>query len=339
MSNLGNLETILKDSYGRIANYARFSITDRCNLKCIYCRGEKREKFIPHEKILRYEQIIRLMEICQKMGVSKVRITGGEPFARKDCINFLAAARKNFPDLRLAITTNGTLLDSYIEDLARLGLESVNISLDSFDRYEFARLSGADKLDIVLDNIDRLLAKKIRIKLNAVAIRGVTDKKFADYLYFAKTMPVDLRFIEFMPMGNDTIWDESLFLSCSELLKQARQSCSLLHLLNPPKTAGPAQIYQVVGGKGRLGFISAISNHFCNSCNRMRITSDGKLRACLFADREYRLAPLLADSRIDDEKIALVIARAFAGKPLGVNLLAARKENAVARKKMIAIGG
>lgn len=316
----------------------RLSITDRCNLHCRYCRGGA-SSYIPHERILRYEELLRLTRIFQRLGVNKVRVTGGEPFIRKGCIEFLSTLRDALPDTRLCVTTNGTLIEPYLADLKRIGLESINISLDSFDGEIFGALTGKPLLGQVVSNIDKLLSLGCRVKINAVAMRGITDSGLEDFIHAAESMPVDIRFIEFMPMGSQTIWSRDKFIASTELLEIARCK-TMLRRITPDndEAAGPAVMYEMPGRPGRLGFISAISAHFCKTCSRVRLTSEGKLRLCLFEDREFRLAPMLRMG-LPDATIARAISNAFPRKPFGCDILAARRKNAVASKHMDGIGG
>lgn len=328
----------LQDSHDRKIRYLRISITDRCNLHCLYCRG-KEMSHIPHDKILRYEEFLRLASIMRNLGASKIRVTGGEPFARKDCLDFLRSLRKAWPELRLCATTNGTLLEPYIEDLAALNLSSLNISLDTLDETRFTEITGSPLLPVVLANIEKLLAKGLRVKINAVALRGITDAALPDFIHMVKTMPVEARFIEFMPMGAETTWSKSRFLSISELMSQAQSLATLEKLPAEDPLSGPAQMFGLPGAPGKLGFISAVSSHFCNSCNRLRITSVGNLRLCLFQDKELPLAPLLRTKGVTDEEISEKIRNAVWNKPLGNSLLTAKTSIAVVKTPMVGIGG
>lgn len=339
-TGMSNIPASLADNRGRNASYLRISITDRCNLKCAYCVSCERQEFIPHERILRYEEFYRLVAIAVKMGVRKVRVTGGEPFARRGAISFLKGLRSRFPQLDLTVTTNATLIEPYIDELASLGLKSFNISLDSFDRATFAKITGSDLLARVQANITRLARLGQRVKINAVALAGVTDIQMGAFVDFAMAMPVDIRFIEFMPMGRNTLWDESRFISWQTLHSLASSRVILNEApAENSGLSGPAKMYSLAGGKGRLGFISAVSDHFCSVCNRLRITSDGRLRTCLFADKEVDLGCMLRHRSITDEHIAKAVAAALAKKPLGSELLKARKGKAVAGRQMVAIGG
>lgn len=336
---MGFSDTGLPDALGRRATYMRLSITDRCNLRCVYCVNRRRQHFIPHDRILRYEEFLRIIDIARGLGVQKIRITGGEPFARKGIMDFFAGIRQAFPDLRLCVTTNATLLAPYLADLRALEISSFNISLDSFDAVSFAELTGRRALGQVLDNIEALLALNQRIKINAVALRGITDRQMDDFLRAVFQYPIDVRFIEFMPMGSNTFWHEDKFISCGELLELAGRRALLREETGRDRLAGPAKMYSVAGARGRLGFISAVSEHFCAMCNRLRVTSEGALRLCLFSDREVRLAGLLRNYRIRDAHIARVMLAALRTKPLGRDLLALRRGSSVAAGQMVGIGG
>ncbi|WP_165069206.1 GTP 3',8-cyclase MoaA [Desulfovibrio sp. ZJ200] len=329
----------LLDGHGRTVRYLRLSVTDRCNLRCLYCRSNVAQRCIPHSQILRYEEITRMVGIAASLGVRKVRLTGGEPFARKGCDGFLVMLHERFPDLDVRITTNGTLLAPHIPLLRHVRVSAVNLSLDSFDRATFARVTGRDLLPQVLAALDALLAAGIRVKINVVAMRGVNDGQMDDFVHAARNMPLDLRFIEFMPMGSATPWSVENFWSTAEIQAEAERRARLIPATADAAESGPARMYRIAGGLGRLGFISPLTNHFCLSCNRLRLTSDGALRTCLFADKEYRLRGLLRQPRITDETIVRVIRRACAAKPVGAELLRARRGAAVAVKQMVGIGG
>lgn len=340
MSNQEARMPSLASGEGRTARYLRISITDRCNLNCVYCRDPRRESHIPHDDILRYEEIFRLARIMRGLGIGKFRVTGGEPFMRKNCMSFLADLRKDFPDSLLCFTSNGTLLEPYIEDIARIKPQSVNISLDSFRSETFRKVTGADLLARVLANIDNLLCRDVKVKLNAVAMKGVTDVEIDDFIHAAREMPLEIRFIEFMPMGGNTIWKPEMCLSAKDIKSLVARKAGLVPVQDGDKLfSGPARMFAIPGAKGRIGFISAMSDHFCSSCNRLRITSNGSLRTCLFSDREYRLAPLLRHQGVRDETIARIVMGASRAKPRGDCILGARKGVAVAEKAMSGIGG
>ncbi len=331
---------MLRDSHGREIRYLRLSVTDRCNLRCIYCNSADNYRFLSHNHILRYEEMLRVVRIMHALGVERVRLTGGEPFARKGCDNFLVSLRRGFPNLDLCITSNGTLLEPYIPLFKELKISTVNLSLDSFDRDAFAKITGQDNLSSVLATLEGLLAAGIRMKINAVAMRGFTDVQLDAFVDLAKNSPVDVRFIEFMPMGNDTVWDKQVFWPAQEIKAAIEDRVRLTRVDRLSHAPGPARMFAIEGGRGRIGIISPITSHFCNSCNRLRLTSDGNLRTCLFDDREYALRPLLRNPRIDDAHIMRVITEATQRKPIGNLILERQRQGkAVAQKAMVGIGG
>lgn len=339
MLTVMNASPSLSDSHSRMVSYLRFSVTDRCNLHCLYCRGLSEEHVLPHDHLLTYEEILRLADIAWGLGIRKVRLTGGEPFARKDCTRLLLSLRERFPELNLRLTSNGTLLKPHIKSLQEARINAVNLSIDSFDRATFARITGRDLLSEVLDVLEALLAAGIRVKVNAVAMKGVTDVQLPSFLEAIRRWPVDVRFIEFMPMGSGTLWQETIFLSADELLQKMQELARLDAVTERHQDQGPAQMYTVAGSRGRIGIISALSHHFCDTCNRLRITSDGNLRTCLFADAMTPLRGLLRDPKAGNEDIAAVIRKALATKPVGAELLKAKRAIAVAQGHMDSIGG
>ena len=329
----------LTDEHGRTVRYLRLSVTDRCNLRCLYCRSNARERCIPHDEVLRYEEMLRIVGAAVDYGIEKVRLTGGEPFARKGFLRLVEMLRTGFPAVDIRITTNGTLLRPHVAALRDLGVGAINLSLDSFRRDGFAAVTGRDMLPEVLAAMDALLAAGIRLKINAVALRGVNDHDLGEFLAFARTHPVDVRFIEFMPMGNGTRWSEENFWPATEILAEARRLADLEPVERHAADGGPARMFAIRGGLGRFGLITPLSNHFCTECNRLRVTSDGWLRTCLFADKEYRLRGLLRHPALGMGAVRRVLELANRRKPLGVQLLRARTATAVADKAMVGIGG
>lgn len=346
MNNILRLPPLI-DGHGRDVRYIRLSVTDRCNLRCTYCRSGM-ETFIPHESVLRYEEMEQLVHMVVEQGVEKVRLTGGEPFARKGFIAFLERLRSAHPDLDIRITTNGTLLGPHIPALKDLSLNAVNLSLDTFTRSTFERITGRDLLHRVLESMEQLLAEGIPLKINAVAMRGVNDTELPTFLDFAMTHAVDVRFIEFMPMGEGTRWTSDAFWSASDILDAARKLVSVTPATfdsTPSRNSGPARLYDLeplssspLPRRGRLGLITPLSSHFCATCNRLRITSEGALRTCLFDDKEYRLRAVLRHPRLGIDAVRRIVALATRNKPVGARILEQRHE-AVALRRMTAIGG
>jgi cyclic pyranopterin phosphate synthase len=293
---------------------------------------------LPHQDVLRYEELLELMGLAQGLGIGKVRLTGGEPFARRDFMEFVETARTRFPQLSLRLTSNGTLLAPFAPRLAAAGVDRVNISLDTLDPATFLRITGQDLLPAVLRGMHACLDAGIRVKLNAVALRGVNDGELAGFLDLARRLPVDVRLIEFMPMGG-AHWAPEQVWSAADILAQARTLAELAPLPRDAADAGPAQMFAIAGGAGRFGLITPLSNHFCGACNRLRITSAGVLRTCLFSDRTYRLRPALRHPRLGLAAVERILRLALARKPLGADLLAARRQNGVCATAMASIGG
>lgn len=328
----------LADDKGRTASYLRLSVTDRCNLHCLYCDDLTRQR-ISHFDILRYEELLDLIGLARSLGIRKVRLTGGEPLVRKGFMDFLERARLRFPDLALRLTTNGTLLAPFAKRLAAAGVDRVNISLDSLNPATFAAVTGQDLFRDVRRSIDACLDAGLRVKLNAVALRGVNDGELKGFLDLARQAPVDVRFIEYMPMGGAE-WKPEQIWSARDILAEARTLADLTPLPRESADAGPAQMFAIAGGLGRLGLITPLSDHFCGACNRLRITSSGLLRTCLFSDSVYRLRPALRHPALGLAAVEDIIRLALRRKPVGADLLAARHAGqGVSATPMSAIGG
>ena len=269
-------------------------------------------------------------------------LTGGEPFARKGFADFLERLRAAHPALDIRVTTNGTLIGPHIQTLKAIGLNAVNLSLDTFDRDKFEQITGRDLFGKVRENMDALLDAGIPFKLNAVAMRGFNDDELPAFIDYAMRHPIDVRFIEFMPMGEGTRWSDSCFWSAPDILDAVKGLVAVAPVEQEQRNGGPARLYTLSGpdgpGLGRLGLISPLSSHFCTSCNRLRITSDGALRTCLFDDREYRLRNALRHPKLGIEAVRRIVTLATRDKPIGARLLE-RRHNAVAQRRMTAIGG
>ena len=330
---------MLVDRHGRRISYLRLSVTDRCNLLCFYCRSQKCWNFIPHPDILTYEEMFELVGLSESLNVEKVRLTGGEPFVRKGFLGFLEKVVTAYPDLDLRITTNGTLLQGKISALVDMGVACLNISLDTMDRNRFQEITGRDFFQQVRAAIDACLTQGLRVKLNAVALRNVNHDELPEFVRFAKENPVDVRFIEFMPIGGKTRWSRDNYWSAGDVMDAAMKLEEMEPVPGTERNGGPARIHTIKGGLGRFGVISAISDHFCSSCNRLRITSDGRLRTCLFSDKEYKLRGILRSPKLGTDQLRRVISRANEVKPLGAELLEARKQAEVCNRIMSSIGG
>jgi cyclic pyranopterin phosphate synthase len=280
-----------------------------------------------------------LVDVARQAGVEKVRLTGGEPFARKDFIPFVGRLHAKYPDLDLRITTNGTLLADRVDELREAGISCLNVSLDTLQRKKFEEITKIDAYDQVRAGIDACLKGGLRVKVNVVALKGINDDELPGFVDFARDNGVDVRFIEFMPIGYQSRWSRDNYWPAEEIIAEVEKLVPLEEVLVASRNSGPARMYGISGGSGRIGVISAVSNHFCESCNRFRVTSDGKLRTCLFSDREYDVRSILRDPGHTMQDMLDLFARANAEKPLGYRLLQEREHNQVCDRTMTAIGG
>lgn len=325
----------LIDPYKRHLNYLRISITDRCNLRCVYCIPAGRIPRLSHADILRYEEIYRIVNVGIDLGISKIRITGGEPLVRKGACEFLARLRATAGLEDISLTTNGVLLAQYLPNILQAGIRRINISLDTLQKNKYAAITGQDRFNSVWQGIhDALAAGFHPIKLNVVALRGVNDDEFMDLARLSLRYPLHVRFIEFMPIGD-------LHRSFEDpiLVPEIKRRLSVLGPLRPVAKAaadGPAERYRFDGAPGEIGFISALSHHFCRDCNRLRLTASGQLRACLLSDRQIDVKTPLRRGCTDKEIRALFWA-AVRSKPLAHDLTT--RTNIRLRSQMCTIGG
>lgn len=308
----------MKDSYGRAIDYLRISLTDRCNFRCIYCMPEEGVKQIGHGDILRIEEIAQAVRVAAGLGVRSVRLTGGEPLVRLGVVD-LVRDIADVPGIEnISLTTNGVLLPRMAKDLKEAGLSRVNISLDTLDANQFRQITRCGELQQTLDGIDAAFqAGLCPVKVNAVAVRSLNQ----DYLAFARLSvdrPLHVRFIEYMPVGesagvNGCGWGKQDVISCEELLatiNERARAAGMPELVpaekDQPLGWGPARYFRFPDAQGTVGFISPVSRHFCDECNRLRLTADGKLRPCLFSDVEYDLrAALRGGSEADQRAVFL----------------------------------
>jgi cyclic pyranopterin phosphate synthase len=297
----------LIDNLGRIITYLRLSVTERCSLKCVYCRVK--EGICPKAEELSTAEFIRIAKACAILGINKIRVTGGEPLLRKDIIAIVQDLSRIEGIKEINMTTNAQYLASQAAALKQAGLSRINISLDSLDAGKFREMTGGD-LGSVLAGIDAAIQAELQpIKINVVLIRGKNEDEVDDFIELTHHRPIDVRFIELMPLGG--LWqDDSLRLNNDELIAQR----SYLNLLPPRYASQPSRDYFVKGYKGRVGFISPISHRFCADCNRVRVMSDGTLRPCLGDNMEISLKDALA---IGDQELVEVIRAAIFNKPVG----------------------
>jgi GTP 3',8-cyclase len=291
----------MKDSFGRVVESLRISVTDRCNFRCRYCMPEEGMVWLKHGDLLTYEEIVRLAGIFTSLGVTKFRLTGGEPLMRKEVPVLVAGIRK-VPGVRdIALTTNGYFLEEHAAALAAAGLDRLNVSLDSLNPSTFTAMARRDFFDKVWRGLDVAKSLPIRpIKLNVVLIRGQNDNEIEKFALLARTGPFIVRFIEFMPIGADDGWTADKVISTAEVIERIRH-LGLNLVPSGTETNQAAERYTFSDGVGEVGFISSVSNPFCESCNRVRITSDGHFRTCLFSHHETDLKQLLRNGASDDE--------------------------------------
>jgi GTP 3',8-cyclase len=303
----------LIDSFNRHLNYLRISVTDRCNLNCCYCEPRKRILKLSHNEILSYEEILRLVRIGISLGITKVRVTGGEPLVRKGIYDFLTCLNKEKGLKDVSLTTNAVLLEENLEKLDKTGIKRINISLDTLNPSKFKQITGHDCFDKVWSAILKAHAMGFYpIKLNTVVLPGINDDELMDLALLSFSYPFHIRFIEYMPIGNSSSKIKSS-MSAPDIMNRLESLGRLIHVKNQ-KWDGPARRFKIEGAKGELGLISAMSHHFCRQCNRLRLTAEGRLRTCLLSDRFEDLKGPLR-SGFSDEILAKIIVRGSRRKP------------------------
>ena len=296
--------TGLFDSWQRQINYLRISVTDHCNLNCVYCSVGSLPR-LSHDDILRYEEIQRVVRVAASMGINKVRLTGGEPLLRPE-LSKLVSMLDQIEDIDdISLTSNGILLNKYASELKEAGLKRVNISLDTLKEDRFKQISGRDKLGEVLSGIEAAHHAGLEpVKINMVVLRGKNDEELQDFAQKSISDGWHVRFIEFMPFGMAGI--EALEMVSTREIQERIQSLGKMEPYTGPTGNGPARYYRFPGAKGTIGFITPMTEHFCHSCNRLRITSDGQLRPCLLADDEVNLKESLRNGANTNELRSLI---------------------------------
>ncbi len=327
----------LIDSFGRVHDNLRISVTDRCNVRCFYCMPETGVQYVERSEILDFEEIQRFVEIAVGLGINKLRVTGGEPLVRRD-LPVLIRRLSAIPGIHdLALTTNGVLLPEYAEALYDAGLRRLNVHLDTLDRERFLRITRRDELGKVLEGL--ALAKQIgfsKIKINAVAVKNLVEPDIVPLARFARENGFEVRYIEFMPLDAQNLWDRSKVLLADDMIEMLSREISPLHPVPDPDPRAPATEYEYADGGGTVGFIASVSRPFCLNCNRVRLTADGKLRYCLFAIQEDDVKGLLRSGASDDE-VAALIRRNIGGKWLGHEI--GSSKFVAPPRPMYAIGG
>jgi cyclic pyranopterin phosphate synthase len=326
----------VEDRFGHYISYLRVSITDRCNERCAYCMPGELHEWLVREHVLTFEETWRLIRIASELGVSKIRITGGEPLTRREVVTLVRGIAL-IPGIHdLGLSTNGTLLPKFARDLRKAGVKSVNISLDTLDRQSYARITGRDYLPLVLEGIDAAIEADFeQIKLNCVLMRGRNDEQLVPLIEFAGKRNLILRFIELMPVTTTEVLSDENFVSIQHARRAIEKTFGGLIAEPTFKTNGPATYYQIAGRDQRIGFIGALTNlHFCETCNKLRLTCDGKLRPCLGSHLEFDvLRPLRAGA--SDEELRAFFLEVVARKPERHEF----RDNYQPQRRMIAIGG
>jgi GTP 3',8-cyclase len=333
----------MQDRFGHRISYLRVSITDRCNERCTYCMPQELQEWLPREDILTYEETLRLIRIAADLGVTKIRVTGGEPLTRRGVIDFIRDLPK-IPGLcDIGLSTNGTLLTREVTPggmmaaaLREAGVRSVNISLDTLDRHRYSEITGRDLHTQVLAGIDAAISAGFdQIKLNAVLMRGRNEDQLLPLVEFAAARNLILRFIEMMPVSTTEVLDEKNFLPIAEAKRTIEGKYGDLIPEPSFRTNGPATYYQVPNRSQRIGFIGAMTNlHFCESCNKLRLTCDGKLRPCLGSYLEFDIMKPLRAGASDDE-LRQFFLDVVDRKPEQHDF----RDNYQPGRKMVAIGG
>jgi GTP 3',8-cyclase len=333
----------MQDRYGHRISYLRVSITDRCNERCTYCMPNELQEWLPREEILTFEENLRLIRVAAELGVTKVRITGGEPLTRRGVLDLIRALPK-IPRIHdIGLSTNGTLLARKVDSGAAMaqalrsaGVGSVNISLDTLDRHAYSEITGRDLHRQVLDGIDAAITAGFdQIKLNTVLMRGRNEDQLIPLIEFAAARKLILRFIEMMPVTTREVLNDENFISIFEAKRGIESRYGSLIPETEFRTNGPATYYQIPGRQQRIGFIGAMTNlHFCESCNKLRLTCDGKLRPCLGSYLEFDIMkPLRAGA--SDEELKQFFLDVVDRKPEQHDF----RSNYKPGRKMVAIGG
>jgi cyclic pyranopterin phosphate synthase len=303
----------LLDSFGRLHDNLRISVTDRCNIRCFYCMPEHDVQFVPRAEILDFEEIERFVRIAASLGITKLRVTGGEPLLRRKLPELIRrlAAIQGIRDL--ALTTNGVNLSEHARPLFEAGLRRINVHIDTLDRARFEQITRRDDLPRVLEGLERAKQIGYRVKLNAVAVKNLVEPDIVPLARYARENGFEVRYIEFMPLDAQNLWDRGKVLLADDIIATLSREIAALVPVPDPDPRAPAAEYNFADGVGQVGFIASVSRPFCGNCNRIRLTADGKLRYCLFAIEEHDVKSLMRSGASDGE-IAALIRRNVSGK-------------------------
>lgn len=314
----------LVDSFGRVHNNLRISVTDRCNIRCFYCMPAENVVFLNRKDLLSFEEIERFARIMAPLGVNKIRLTGGEPLVRQD-LPKLVKSLAGIPGIQdIGLTTNGILLADMAEELYESGLRRINISLDALNPVTFKEITRRDGYEKVLEGIEAAQKAGFSpVKINAVSIRGISEKEIVPFGQMARESNVEIRFIEFMPLDADNAWEREKVLFANEIIDILSKEIMPLKPLGRQDPQAPASDFEFEDGVGKIGFIASVSQPFCESCNRFRLTAEGKLRNCLFSHDETDIKTLLREDT-NDELIIQAVQESIAAKKEGHEINTAR---------------
>jgi cyclic pyranopterin phosphate synthase len=297
----GSMKSKLIDNYGRIAKKLRISVTDKCNMRCGYCMPKNNTKWFDSTEVLCFEEIIRLSSILANLGVEKIRITGGEPLVRPLVENLIKSIA-NIPHIKsIGLTTNGLLFSDKVKKLKSSGLNSVNISLDSFKEDRFKMMTGINGLGKVISSIQKAREAGFDVKINTVVIRGWNDDEVVEFANFARRTGITVRFIEFMPLDGTGIWRSDLVFSKKEMIEKLESGIGEVSPVLEQEISAPAKLYSFSDGIGTIGIIPSVTEPFCNQCDRIRLTSDGRFLTCLFESPGYDIKSYLRRGASDEE--------------------------------------
>lgn len=326
---------MLVDQFNRKHDYLRISLTDSCNFRCSYCMPEEDIQGMPHMHLMQVDEIETIARTFVNLGVKKIRLTGGEPLVRKEFPLILEKLSK-LP-VELTMTSNGVLIDKYLEQLKNAGVKKVNISLDTLRPDTFFQLTKRDQFQKVWDNILLLLNHNFRVKVNVVALNGIIEKELLNFVALTETFPLHVRFIEFMPFTGN-LWNKEKVLTAAKMLEMVKERFEVAKLKDAPNDT--AKAFQVPGFLGTFAFITTMSKHFCNTCNRMRITADGKMKNCLFGKEELDILGTLRAGKDIEPLIRLSVwnKHAALGGQFTQDYTKAEAEK-IENRSMIKIGG
>jgi len=329
---------VLKDNHGRKINYVRLAVTDRCNLRCFYCMPENGLQWLERKELMTFEEMMNICSLLVKMGITKIRITGGEPFVRKDIMQLLSGLSRLENLEQLTITTNGVLTAPFVPELKKIGIQSVNLSIDTLDRGRFFSITRRDELPNVLQTLEALLLHGIETKINAVVMEGKNTEDIISLAEFTKDMPLSVRFIEEMPFNGSEAHSPGLHWNYIRIIEKLKEKYpGLKKIPDPPYST--SYNYQVPGHQGKIGIIAAYSRSFCGTCDRIRITPVGELKTCLYDDGVLNIKDEMRKGLIDDE-LKTILLNAFGHRPKdGFEAEQKRKEKNPVHESMATIGG